>query len=725
MNIGFSLAFLDGTKYYAFETVEIGGKQYAGKVIAEKSSTSFRTVLSVDGDYQPSNMTIAIDNENRSFYAIINSATNKNIYGVEATLRDISNNIIWVKFIESWRFDTVNENIVINISDFYGDINNKLPGKYLNEEEYPNLNTDALDLPIPFLVGNWNEPVAGAMQGEANLHKCWYVGLDATYEYLIGQAGDPAANTITKVACYNPAGADITANCTFVQHPTDKRWYITLNIANVDYIVANFTYDDVTPSEMIDDVAQLFNNYTFDVSEISGLLDTDTAPRGYNDTPLAFNRYAVIEDMTGRDILKELCENYTTEYYIDKNKAIVYKILDATNSLKYTIPEAKILHFQYGEEKTDEIYNKFNINTLYYWDTGSHTVSLIYNKQESIDDNNITRVKKINTKCFVADEWTADMKLIFHPFVTAKYYGIYHSRDAWIPATILVDLDEVKNNSLDPGDIIKFSHPKVRTTSQRKYRIQSIEWSFHQDKAIIGLRDVDFTDSIRTADKLLIQSNTYNGSTWPFDEAAGNDTRIQFVNGLKHSTAQTKFGKSSILFVRGSTQYALMKNNWNVTLQTNATIEFWIRLVSNGNFQALFHEWKDNTHFDLLHILDTNEIRFIAQEAGANIVILTGATALAANTWYHILLAKVGIEWGIYLNGAQDAYLSDNSTHTITGNNSYLGRFVPSALYYLDAYVPCARFSYDNVFGAAPNNNGGSGDDTITVPTRMLRDTGF
>lgn len=90
--------------------------------------------------------------------------------------------------------------------------------------------------------------------------------------------------------------------------------------------------------------------------------------------------------------------------------------------------------------------------------------------------------------------------------------------------------------------------------------------------------------------------------------------------------------------------------------------------------------------------------------------------------WHHIAITKVTsagptVEYGIYKDGTQIAYLSDNSTDTFAGPLYMGANFYNSAPYpgtYFGGNISHTRIQASNIFSASPN---AGLTDTITVPT--------
>ena len=85
-------------------------------------------------------------------------------------------------------------------------------------------------------------------------------------------------------------------------------------------------------------------------------------------------------------------------------------------------------------------------------------------------------------------------------------------------------------------------------------------------------------------------------------------------------------------------------------------------------------------------------------------------------------------DWGIYVDETQVAFVNDSSTILLANRQTTVGAMGLTGLDALDAYIPEIRIAMGttaaegNPYGAVPVVGL---TDTITVPTRMLRDSGF
>lgn len=179
--------------------------------------------------------------------------------------------------------------------------------------------------------------------------------------------------------------------------------------------------------------------------------------------------------------------------------------------------------------------------------------------------------------------------------------------------------------------------------------------------------------------KLLIKSNTTDGSTTFTDSAAGSTTyTITAYNGVHHSTDQHKWGTSSIEY-HLATQDRLSVGNdpaWNFGTG-DFTLETWIMFkdpvgpVNIINYNSS-HTWEFTSGTSTISILDTT--------AGINI---TGTWSPGYNTWYYISAERSGNNLILYASGVSVASAdvtgkSINWDENITPTPLSIGRYNPA-----------------------------------------------
>jgi len=168
-----------------------------------------------------------------------------------------------------------------------------------------------------------------------------------------------------------------------------------------------------------------------------------------------------------------------------------------------------------------------------------------------------------------------------------------------------------------------------------------------------------------------------------YDSAAKNV--LETVGNAQVSTTQAKFGTTSMYF-DGTGDWLLIPDSPNLQLGTgDFTIEGWVYLSATGVAYGIISKGAASTGWSV-NVTSGNKLQF-----SYTATALTGATSLAATTWYYFAVVRSGSATGnlkVYLNGSVDATsggaVTDNFNQT---NGLYVGadRVAGSALNgYLD-----------------------------------------
>lgn len=154
-----------------------------------------------------------------------------------------------------------------------------------------------------------------------------------------------------------------------------------------------------------------------------------------------------------------------------------------------------------------------------------------------------------------------------------------------------------------------------------------------------------------------------------YDAAVMND--LETVGNAQVSTTQAKFGSTSVSF-DGTGDWLLTLDRLPLRLGTaNFTIEGWIYLNAINTAYGIVSKGTASTGWSV-NVTSGNKLQFSYTSSN-----LTGATSLAANTWYYFAVVRSGTATGnlkIYLSGTADATsagaVNDNFNQT---SNMYVG----------------------------------------------------
>ena len=176
--------------------------------------------------------------------------------------------------------------------------------------------------------------------------------------------------------------------------------------------------------------------------------------------------------------------------------------------------------------------------------------------------------------------------------------------------------------------------------------------------------------------KLLIHSDTTDGST-AFVDSSGTHT-IGVVGNLQHSTAQSKFGGSSIAF-DGSGDELHIPHHSDFDFGSNDfTVEYWIRTNGSGNSfaWALCHKGVHGSSGMNWWLGNNGSQLSINVFTSGGTVNIRGGTHLADAQWHHVALVRNGNVWTSYADGVQEATQTLAGSMNATTNDFIFGKFI-------------------------------------------------
>ena len=191
---------------------------------------------------------------------------------------------------------------------------------------------------------------------------------------------------------------------------------------------------------------------------------------------------------------------------------------------------------------------------------------------------------------------------------------------------------------------------------------------------------------------LLLPFNGSNGATSTSDSSNNNST-VTFVGTSQISTAQSKFGGSSMLF-DGDSDYLTVTNSSFSTFNASGatlTIEFWVYFNSISGQQDFVMNYASSSGGLVIRKTSGHVIQTNLSGDGADI---TGTTTVSTGQWYHVALSGSSGSYKLFLNGTQEG-----STYTGAlgaGSSTYqIGAFYWSGSLYgpLNGYLDDMRFT--------------------------------
>lgn len=170
----------------------------------------------------------------------------------------------------------------------------------------------------------------------------------------------------------------------------------------------------------------------------------------------------------------------------------------------------------------------------------------------------------------------------------------------------------------------------------------------------------------------LLHFNGSNGSTTITDEVSGNVWTAN--NGAALSTAQSKFGGSSVLF-DGVNDYLSIPDSSKFKFGTgDFTIEAWVDPLSTpgANSATIFARNSLSNDKDYaLGINSQNKVFFYMHSIAATAVITT-EYVFNLSGWHHVALVRQGTTFKIYFDGVEKGVGTSSAS---TENGSFTGPY--------------------------------------------------
>lgn len=202
---------------------------------------------------------------------------------------------------------------------------------------------------------------------------------------------------------------------------------------------------------------------------------------------------------------------------------------------------------------------------------------------------------------------------------------------------------------------------------------------------------------------ILVQSETTNGST-TFTDSSSNAHSITVGGDAQHSTAQAKFGSSSMLF-DGTGDYLRVSDDSSFELGTsNFTMSAFIypnalsgdstvmsKLTTTGNQRSYWLVISSAGALQLWGSFDGNP---------ASIILQTATSTITTGSWQHVEVTRDGNDFKMFVDGTQEAsqtntinFFDGTASFMIGGWNETTGDF--------DGYIEEARL----ILGSAENTS--------------------
>jgi hypothetical protein len=154
--------------------------------------------------------------------------------------------------------------------------------------------------------------------------------------------------------------------------------------------------------------------------------------------------------------------------------------------------------------------------------------------------------------------------------------------------------------------------------------------------------------------ELLLHGNGSHGSTVILDSSKNGFTPSAIGGNASISTAQSRWGGSSIYF-DGTGDYIAYNTLLPALGTADLTIEFWFMTTTTSKQQAIIDtkqvdgDSEPRVDFDNTFNGGANDgVLFFAGNAGR-----ATSSALSANTWYHVAVTRTSNVWRLFVGGVQ------------------------------------------------------------------------
>jgi hypothetical protein len=198
---------------------------------------------------------------------------------------------------------------------------------------------------------------------------------------------------------------------------------------------------------------------------------------------------------------------------------------------------------------------------------------------------------------------------------------------------------------------------------------------------------------------LLLPFGGTNGATTTSDLSNRNAT-VTFNGNASLSTAQSKFGGSSLYLDATGDSVSISDTYWNTAINSgDFTIEFWVRFTGNDNSLPVYNgTWSGASNGWFVQRYGTaassGQIIFFFRDSGGwqYINYSQGTrTTISEDTWYHVAVTRNSNTWKLFLNGTAEDTIT-NSNSIVTGT---LGKLMIDydASYTLTGYLEDMRIT--------------------------------
>lgn len=527
--------------------------------------------------------------------------------------------------------------------------------------------------------------------------------------FLVGMCGSDSPSL---VKAWAKDGTVITGSCSLTTGTYDSVDYDLVSYTSTDpYIWINYTIN----CSLATIIRINSTNYTYDNMNTAGEFnnwDGYFDNMGYADTKLLFN---IQKSIPNYDFLINVMQCF--------DLWTCPKVGDATTQKEFLQLQESAYHFDPDDYSATAInwstMNNFSQRidmdnvwaklTARYW---YHHGMQQYRRSQSgwelptdWEPNNIDRWIYLD----YVSSWAIAAKLAL------RWLFFYNKPHFYYSFTI----DYNKAKSLRCGSYVSINYPLgYFKNTDRICMITSYIVRPMSHDVLIECLDYSYITSKLKDIKLMLISNGPNGNGVLVDCSPLGQHIPNNIGGLTHVTANYKYNRSSLYFDGTNNQITVPDStDWDVSNNTNFTITFWIRrAAASGAYEIPIGQNESATIYWGIGIDTANKFYFVHRPPAGIAASMTAAAATADTNWHHIALCKVGTDWGLYIDGAIAAYMSDGQTGVYAAVLR-IGAWDAANAYIFSGNMDELVISHDNFFDAAPD---AGLTDTITAPADKM-----
>ena len=197
--------------------------------------------------------------------------------------------------------------------------------------------------------------------------------------------------------------------------------------------------------------------------------------------------------------------------------------------------------------------------------------------------------------------------------------------------------------------------------------------------------------------KLLLPFDGVNGVQVTSD-LSNRSATVDFNGGASLSTAQSKFGGSSLYLDGTGDSVSISDTYWNSAINSgDFTIELWVRFTVDEISYLVVNRPGGNTGWGLQRYATANLqgqiIFWFRDSSGWQYINYSQGTrtTISEDTWYHVAVTRNSNTWKLFLNGTvEDTITNSNSIVASTDGKLMMGEYTS---YDLTGYLEDIRIT--------------------------------